>query len=125
MERIQATPSVGATGRSPLLDGLVELHQFIQLLEQAGLLPAQRPGQGAQVGGQRLGQELGPVSGFIEALVCTAKRGSAGRRQGHAITPQLIQTGQFALAQQLDVRWQRALPMLLDQLTLLPQDQQA
>ncbi|MCY1535126.1 hypothetical protein D9M68_705180 [compost metagenome] len=32
VECIQATPSIRATGRSPLLDGLVELHQFIQLL---------------------------------------------------------------------------------------------
>ncbi|MNR42402.1 hypothetical protein D3C85_1609130 [compost metagenome] len=77
------------------------------------------------MGRQRFGQELGTVSRFVETLVNTPKRGSAGRWQGHAITPQFVQAGQFALAQQLDVRWQRPLPVLLDQLTLLPQDQQA
>ncbi|MCY1231006.1 hypothetical protein D9M72_434420 [compost metagenome] len=50
---------------------------------------------------------------------------TAGRRQGHAITRQLVQAGQFALAQQLDIGWQRTLPVLLDQFALLPQDQQA
>ena len=102
-------------GGPPALDGVAQFQYLFELLQQASLFPAQRPGQRAQGGRHGLGQLLGPVGQFVEALAQRGEMVALFARQRAALLRQFIEKGQLFGAQTLYFLGQRPFPALRQQ----------
>ncbi|MCY1358504.1 hypothetical protein D9M69_450400 [compost metagenome] len=120
MQRI-FPPAKHAAGGAPALDGIAQLQNLLKLLQQARLLPAQRPGQRTQGGRQRLGQLFGSVGQLIKALLQRCEMMALFTGQRTPLPRQFIEKVQLFGTQPLNLFRQLALPALSQQQPLVVQ----